>query len=198
MVAKNRADPFTIKLNEKDRLFMAIQYKLRRQKLVEPLPDQSVVIMDGARRVKRSRDQMFPFWQFGDFFYMSGWDEPDAILVVTKNNNKINSILFHTGYDEFEADGMAPRVTHEEAKASYQFDEALPLADFDHWLTDHAKKFEQVYSIDASRDYTGLSSHNIHDTTRLNQRAHTHACNQRDRRDRADPKSLSNDCKSPH
>ena len=72
---------------------------------------------------------MFPFWQFGDFFYMSGWDEPDAILVVTKNNNKINSILFHTGYDEFEARWHGSRVTHEEAKASYQFDEALPLAD---------------------------------------------------------------------
>lgn len=135
---------------------------------MEPLPDQSVMIMEGARRVKRSHDQMFPFWQFGDFSYLSGWDEPDAILVITKNNQKVTSILFHTGDNEHETRWHGSRVTHQEAKAYYQFDEALPRTDFDAWLKGHAKKFEQVYSTDTSQDYRSLSLLKKQDTTRLN------------------------------
>ena len=42
----------------------------------------SIAIIPGAREVTRSRDTEYPFRQNSDLFYLTGFEEPDAVLVL--------------------------------------------------------------------------------------------------------------------
>jgi len=47
----------------------------------EMMPN-SVAIIPAAKEVTRSRDTDYPFRQDGDFFYLTGFLEPDAVLFL--------------------------------------------------------------------------------------------------------------------
>ena len=42
----------------------------------------AVAILIGARRVTRSHDTHYPFRQDSDFWYLTGFDHPDAIALL--------------------------------------------------------------------------------------------------------------------
>ena len=63
-------------------------YATRRDKL-RPLLSQNILILFGA---KESDDLHYAFFQESNFFYLTGWEEPGAILVVTPARN--GDILF--------------------------------------------------------------------------------------------------------
>ena len=58
---------------------------LRRRKLLAEVANNSVVVVAAAREIVRSRDTDFPFRQDSDFYYLSHFPEPDAILVLQKD-----------------------------------------------------------------------------------------------------------------
>ena len=54
----------------------------RRKKLMAMMDRHSIAIIPGAREVTRSRDTEYPFRQNSDLFYLTGFEEPDAVLVL--------------------------------------------------------------------------------------------------------------------
>src|SRR5690554_7899484 len=58
------------------------EYRARRRALMDALPADSAVLLPGASLVTRSRDSEFPFRQDSDFHYLSGFPEPDALLLL--------------------------------------------------------------------------------------------------------------------
>ncbi len=63
----------------------------RRQQLLAGIPNNSVVIVSAASEVIRSRDTDFPFRQDSDFFYLTHFPEPDALLVMEKSTDGVTS-----------------------------------------------------------------------------------------------------------
>lgn len=55
----------------------------RRQQLIAALKPGSVVLLSAASEQSRSRDTEYPFRQHSDFWYYSGFNEPDALLIIT-------------------------------------------------------------------------------------------------------------------
>ena len=53
-------------------------YRKRQEKLIRSLPDNSVLIIPGACLRLRSQDTHFPFRQDSNFYYLSGFNEPDS------------------------------------------------------------------------------------------------------------------------
>ncbi|WP_194757137.1 Xaa-Pro aminopeptidase [Aliidiomarina indica] len=60
----------------------AAEYQKRRQAFMQSMNSQGVAIFPAASEVIRSRDTHFPFRQDSDFFYLTGINEPDAVLVL--------------------------------------------------------------------------------------------------------------------
>ncbi len=54
----------------------------RRQKLMAQMSAGSVAIIPSAREIARNRDVDYPFRQDSDFYYLTGFNEPDAVLVL--------------------------------------------------------------------------------------------------------------------
>ena len=101
---------------------------------MQSLHENAVVIISGAKRVTRSGDQYFPFWQNANFHYLTAWPEFDAVLVMQRQGNDMRSLLFHQGYDPADAKWHGECIAHEAAVQQYGFDQALPRHALDQWL----------------------------------------------------------------
>ena len=55
----------------------------RRQQLLQALGPEAVAIFVGGRLAVRSADTEFPFRQDSDFWYLTGFDHPDAVAVLS-------------------------------------------------------------------------------------------------------------------
>ena len=61
------------------------EYQSRRQQLLDYLqaqPGNAVAVIAGAQLVTRSNDTEYPFRQASDFYYLTGFNEPDALLIL--------------------------------------------------------------------------------------------------------------------
>lgn len=69
----------------------ASPFVARRQTLLKHLarlaPAGGVAIIPAAPEVTRSRDTEYPFRQDSDFYYLTGFNEPNAVLVLTTDSD---------------------------------------------------------------------------------------------------------------
>jgi len=60
-------------------------YQKRRDALLAQLPANSVVLVPAAEELTRSRDTEFPFRQDSDLNYLTGFPEPESLLILSKD-----------------------------------------------------------------------------------------------------------------
>lgn len=90
----------------------------------------SVAIIPAAREAVRSHDTNYRYRQNSDFFYLTGFEEPDAIAVISPSKEKKYTLFVRPRDPEREIwDGYRAGV--EGAVRDYSADEALPVAEFD-------------------------------------------------------------------
>jgi len=94
---------------------------------------KSVAIIPAAREAVRSHDTNYRYRQNSDFFYLTGFEEPDAIAVIAPSEAK-KFTLFVRPRDPERAIWDGYRAGVEGAKADYSADEAFQIAEFDEKL----------------------------------------------------------------
>jgi len=67
------------------------EYRERRAKLRESLPEAAIVLMSAS---DSSGDPRSPLLQEPNFFYLTGWSEPGAVLLILPESSQPNEILF--------------------------------------------------------------------------------------------------------
>jgi hypothetical protein len=127
---------------------MGMQYQYRRKQLLESLPEDSLIIMRGENLKQRSLDQNFPFWQSGSFYYLTGWVEPQATMVLVKRAGKAKSLLFHKGQNEWDRKWHGENISQRQAQLSYHFDESYLIDEFPTWLHGNQSHFRTVFVLD--------------------------------------------------
>src|SRR3954454_23488181 len=104
-------------------------YRRRREQLAQAMQSGVAVIPTAPERV-RNRDSHFPYRFDSHFYYLTGFAEPEAVLVLAEKK----SILFcRERNPEREVwDGF--RYGPERAQERFGFDEAQPIAALDEAL----------------------------------------------------------------
>ena len=80
-----------------DQEFPQAIYTQRRNRVAQSILEKSgggILIIDTAAEKYRNRDSDFPYRHDSDFYYLTGFDEPGATLVMIVNSNKTETILF--------------------------------------------------------------------------------------------------------
>ncbi|HEX8284913.1 MAG TPA: Xaa-Pro aminopeptidase [Pyrinomonadaceae bacterium] len=95
----------------------------------------SVAVIPAAREVTRSHDTEYRFRQDSDFYYLTGFREPDAIAVVAPGREKPFT-LFVRPRDREKEIWNGRRAGVEGARERYGADEAFPVEEFDAKLTE--------------------------------------------------------------
>jgi len=108
-------------------------------------PD-AVAILIGARMVTRSADAHFPFRQDSDFWYLTGFDHPNAIAVLRTDGGPEYTLFVEPRDPDAETwTGYRPGV--EGATRDYGADEAWPSPEFQTRLPDLLAGAKRVYHV---------------------------------------------------
>ena len=104
----------------------------------------SIAIIPGAREATRSNDTQYRFRQDSDFLYLTGFEEPEAIAVLTPTREQKYTLFVRPRDPEREIwDGRRAGV--EGAKGEYGADESWPIVEFDEKLQDILDGAEKLY-----------------------------------------------------
>lgn len=103
------------------------EYKARRKKLAAQLPDDSVAVIPAAHEVLRSGDAHYRFRQDSDFYYLTGFNEPDALLVIIAGKDS-QSILFNRPRNPAEEQWTGKRLGQDGALQELGVQAAYPLS----------------------------------------------------------------------
>lgn len=69
-------------------------YVKNRENLMETIEDNSIVIMFAGNAPKKTADEVYPFTPNRNFYYLSGINEEEHILVMSKFNSQMSQKLF--------------------------------------------------------------------------------------------------------
>jgi len=105
---------------------------------------KSVAIIPGAHDTRRSNDTHYRFRQDSDFFYLTGFEEPDAIAVIKPEADTKYTLFVRPRDPEREIwDGRRAGV--DGAKSEFGADESFPTAEFESKLADFLDGAEVLY-----------------------------------------------------
>ena len=119
-------------------------YKNRRNNLKNSLPDNSVLLIQGAELLYRNADSTFPFRQDSSFYYMSGFCEPSSLIAIVKDKENISSIAFVPPKDKLKEIWDGYRAGPIGAVEDFLFDKAFDNTQIDVMLPDILHGSEQV------------------------------------------------------
>ncbi|HEX7036757.1 MAG TPA: Xaa-Pro aminopeptidase [Pseudomonadales bacterium] len=121
------------------------EYKRRRAALMSMMPSGSIALVPAASVRLRNRDTEYLFRQDSDFLYLTGFTEPDALLVLAPGREHGEVILFCRDRDPRAELYHGERLGPERAVAALGVDDAFPITDLDDILPGMLEGRERIY-----------------------------------------------------
>jgi Xaa-Pro aminopeptidase len=117
----------------------------RRKQLMRIAGDDAILVLAAAPERIRSRDTHYPYRQDSDFWYLTGFEEPAAVLVLVPGRAHGETLLFCRERD-LEREGWdGPRLGPERACEALGLDDAYPIDDLDDILPGLLEGRTRVY-----------------------------------------------------
>src|SRR5688572_23141904 len=100
------------------------------KKFIESMDDNSIAIIPAAHEATRSYDTEYKFRQDSDFWYLTGFPEPDAIAVIDPRAKKNTYTLYVRPRDPEMETWFGRRQGVDGAVKNYNADRAHPINKF--------------------------------------------------------------------
>ena len=120
-------------------------YAKRRRQLMRMAGDDAIAILPSAPERIRSRDTHYPYRQDSDLLYLTGFPEPEAVLVLVPGRKHGEVILFCRERDPEREGWDGPRFGPEGAVEAFGLDDAYPITDLDDILPGLLEGRSRVY-----------------------------------------------------
>lgn len=106
------------------------EFLRRRQALLSKMAPATAAVIFAAPEATRSNDSEYPYRQNSDFWYFTGFNEPEAVLVLIKSDESHNhSVLFNRVRDLTAEIWFGRRLGQDAAPEKLAVDRALPFGD---------------------------------------------------------------------
>ncbi len=120
-------------------------YIKRRKTLMRMMNENSIAILPAAPTLIRNRDVEHGFRQDSDFMYLSGFCEPDSVIVITPNRKQGEFVLFCRDRDPAKETWNGRRYGMKGAVEHFNADDAYPIDDLEDILPGLMEGRESVY-----------------------------------------------------
>ena len=121
------------------------EFKRRRRQLMRMADEDAIVIVPAAPERIRNNDSHYPYRQDSDFHYLTGFGEPDAVLVLIPGRSAGAEILFCRERHPEREQWDGPRAGPDGAVEDYALDDAFPIEDIDEILPGMIEGRSRVY-----------------------------------------------------
>ena len=130
------------------------EFLRRRQALLAKMAPASAALIFAAPEVTRSADSEYPYRQNSDFWYFSGFNEPEAVLVLIKSDETHNhSVLFNRLRDKTAEIWFGRRLGQEAAPEKLGVDRALAFSEIGEHLHQLLNGLDVVYHAQGEHAY---------------------------------------------
>jgi Xaa-Pro aminopeptidase len=121
------------------------EFAARRAKLMHQMGDNSVAIIPAGHELIRNGDVTYPFRQDSDFYYLTGFAEPEAVAVIIPNRKDGEYILFTRDKDPKMEIWTGYRAGTEGAISDHHADEAFSISSFSEKLIELIQGRDKIY-----------------------------------------------------
>ena len=126
----------------------------RRRQLMRMMEPGSIAIIPAAPEKIRNRDTHYPYRQDSDFWYLTGFPEPEAVAVLIPGRKQAEYVLFCRERDPERETWDGKRAGPDGACEFYGADDAFPIDDIDEILPGLMESRESVfYTMGSNRDF---------------------------------------------
>ena len=130
------------------------EFARRRKQLMRMMDSDSIAILPTSPERQRNRDVEYPFRPDSDFYYLTGFAEPDAVAVIVPGRPHGEYLLFCREKNPQMETWTGRRSGPEGAVELYGADDAFPISDIDDILPGLLEGRERVfYTMGAAPDF---------------------------------------------
>lgn len=120
------------------------EYSQRREALMANIGKGTAVVRSAPMAVMHN-DVEYNFRQDSDFFYLTGFNEPNAVAVLAPHHEEHRFVLFVQPKDLEKETWTGYRVGVEAAKDQFGADAVYPIAELDEHLPQYLEKADRIY-----------------------------------------------------
>jgi len=121
------------------------EFARRRRELMDLMGNNSIAILPSAKEIVRSRDTHFSFRQDSDFHYLTGFAEPDSVLVLLPGREHGEYVMFCREKDPKMETWHGRRAGPQGVKKDYGCNDAFPIDDIDDILPGLMEGRDRIY-----------------------------------------------------
>ena len=123
---------------------MQAEYRQRREQLMAKIGSGTAVFRSAPMAVMH-KDVEYAFRQDSDFFYLTGFNEPEAVAVLAPHHPEHQFILFVQPKEREKEIWSGYRCGVEGAKEQFGATEAYSIAELDEKLPQYLEKADRIY-----------------------------------------------------
>lgn len=123
----------------------AAEFKRRRNQLMRMMGPGSIAILPSAPVAIRNRDADYPYRPDSDFYYLTGFPEPEAVAVLIPGRKHAEYVLFCRERDLEKETWNGVRAGQEGACELYGADDSFPIGDLNDILPRMIEQSERVF-----------------------------------------------------
>ena len=120
-------------------------YQKRREQLLQNMQSNSIAIIPSADLIYRNGDSSYHFRQDSDFYYMTGFNEPESVAVLVKEAQSVKYILFVRPKDAQSELWDGKRAGLDGAKTVFGANESYDIADLNNKMPELIGSAKQIY-----------------------------------------------------
>jgi len=120
-------------------------FQHRRTLFLNQMQENSMALFPAAQELIRNNDCEFPFRQNSDFHYLTGFNEPDALLMLIKSAQSNRVILFNRAKDKSAEIWHGYRLGQDAAVTKLLIDEAYVIDEFETQLESLLSGIDTLY-----------------------------------------------------
>lgn len=121
------------------------EFAERRKQLMQQMGSNGILILPAASLLHRNGDAEYHYRPLSDFYYLTGFEEPEAVVVLMPNRKQGEFILFNRPRNRDEEIWTGFRAGQEGACHDYKANEAYHIQEFEKKLPELLEGRSEVY-----------------------------------------------------
>ncbi|EJD00812.1 peptidase M24 [Fomitiporia mediterranea MF3/22] len=153
--------PNLVKKNEVTPGFTLAEYRSRRARLMEKLPESSMVVAVAANVQYMSGEIFYKFRQASNLWYLTGFQEPESAVILENTSSGCKMTLFCRGKDPAKEKWEGSRTDFDMVAKIFGADDVLSIDDFPSYLKSMSSCYPYVYADSANSSKRGRQQKSI-------------------------------------